>query len=565
LNIPDLHEDIHRDQKFAWFNWANELKEGTSFFASAQVAANWSSIIHPSLGNNSQPIARVRSNKLNLVALANSQSNGRLNCASKQAQKITGSSEKPLPLTGFQSLGLFVRNLHIVPQANPYVAYNQFSTSFIDKLPKQQDERIAQSIRLQSSKESRTWKWKIEKPWLKYGGGNSQGSVPSQVIGAQAQLHPANSPSEDKIERSLQFIQYQPGEGSEGEEDLSRKPSQDRSKQDTEMLDAHSDALARSSIPSGDVSQYQLQESIGIQDTRLHNPIDSNSNSEPRKLSIDEAIKRGSYQQTVNDYTQVLASRMSQSQWISMANEYGETFRDKLCQRIPMPRNKLNSTEVYVWKNLSILISWINSSGKTYNFLLRPPSSCQQADTNDRRYIFLYVLRLMDLGSNTNRDSSTKDGIDIRREDNTSCLVQSRALSSINLVTFPLVHLNTSQRSAELGNMLIQLWEAETCLNWAKLVHQPKIQSSELAQLSDDDAIPLPRSFFTGLGRELVRANWKEDRLALYKVPPQPSDEMWLISQFLNTQWPDGGTIFIGVPENWPERQCDNIWTLLRS
>jgi hypothetical protein len=39
---------------------------------------------------------------------------------------------------------------------------------------------------------------------------------------------------------------------------------------------------------------------------------------------------------------------------------------------------------------------------------------------------------------------STKDGIDIRREDDTSCLVQSRALGSNNWVTFPIVHLNNS-------------------------------------------------------------------------------------------------------------------------
>lgn len=418
-------------------------------------------------------------------------------------------------------------------------------------------------------------------------------------------MHPANSLSEDKMERSLQFIRYQPGEGSEGEEDLGGKFSQDRSlsedkmkhslqfiqsqlgegsegeeglggkfsqdrsQQDTEMLDAHGDASAGNGIPGGDVSQYQVHENIGIQDTGSHTLIDDNSNTKSRKLSIDEATKRGSYQQTLNDYTQeltqVLASRMSQSQWISMANKYGETFRDKLYRRTPVPRNKLNSTEVYVWKNLSILISWIKSTGQTYNFLLRPPSSCQQADINDRRYIFLYVLRLIDLGSNADRDGSTKDGIDIRREDDTSCLVKSRGRGSINLVTFPLVRLNASQRSAELGNKLVQLWEAETGLNWAKSVQQPQIQSGELAQLSADDAVPLPRSFFTGPGRELVRANWKEDRLAPYKVPPQPSDEMWLISQFLNTQWPDGGTIFIGVPENWLERRCDNIWTLLRS
>lgn len=177
-------------------------------------------------------------------------------------------------------------------------------------------------------------------------------------------------------------------------------------------------------------------------------------------------------------------------------------------------------------------------------------------------------IRLSLLGSlvrNANMADSTKDGIDIRREDDTSCLVQSGALGSNNLVTFPIVHLNSSQSSAELGDKLIQLWEAETGLHWSKSFNQSLIQLDQQVQLSDDDDnLPLSQSLFTGPGRGIVRANWKKDRLGPYNLPPKPSDDMWLISQFLNTQWPMGGTMFVGVPGNWPERQHDNIWTLLK-
>jgi len=82
---------------------------------------------------------------------------------------------------------------------------------------------------------------------------------------------------------------------------------------------------------------------------------------------------------------------------------------------------------------------------------------CQQADINDRRHIFSYVLQLVGLGSNADSGGSTKDGIDTRREDDTSYLVKGRGRDSINLVTFPLICLNASQRSDELGNELVQL------------------------------------------------------------------------------------------------------------
>jgi hypothetical protein len=73
-----------------------------------------------------------------------------------------------------------------------------------------------------------------------------------------------------------------------------------------------------------------------------------------------------------------------------------------------------------------------------------------------------------------------------------------------------------------------------------------------------------PKSFFTGNGLELVRKGWKKQRMDSYRKPPQPADETWLLSKCLQDYWPNGGTLFIGDPAKWPERQ-DNIWVHLRT
>lgn len=42
LNIPELHIHISRENSHGWFQWANFLREGTSFFVDAIVQAIWS-------------------------------------------------------------------------------------------------------------------------------------------------------------------------------------------------------------------------------------------------------------------------------------------------------------------------------------------------------------------------------------------------------------------------------------------------------------------------------------------------------------------------------------------
>ena len=124
---------------------------------------------------------------------------------------------------------------------------------------------------------------------------------------------------------------------------------------------------------------------------------------------------------------------------------------------------------------------------------------------------------------------------------------------------------------------LVHLWEHETGLDWIKTVTGLELgldQTNPISYLEaeEDDNSCLakanaeniyPKSFFTGKGLELVRRGWKKQKMAPYRKPPQPADETWLLSKCLHDHWPNGGTLFIGDPAKWPERQ-DNIWVHLR-
>lgn len=156
-------------------------------------------------------------------------------------------------------------------------------------------------------------------------------------------------------------------------------------------------------------------------------------------------------------------------------------------------------------------------------------------------------------------------------------MVQKRGLGSHNLVTIPVSRLARTQGNLELGIQLVHLWEQETGLGWTKTVNELEngLNQTDLISYSeaevDVDSGMLkanaeniyPKSFFTGNGLELVRRGWKKEKMAPYKKPPQPADETWLLSKCLHDHWPSGGTLFIGDPAKWPERQ-DNIWVHLR-
>ncbi|KAL2835317.1 hypothetical protein BJY01DRAFT_259344 [Aspergillus pseudoustus] len=202
-------------------------------------------------------------------------------------------------------------------------------------------------------------------------------------------------------------------------------------------------------------------------------------------------------------------------------------------------RPKLNGAEVFVWKNHSFPIYWIAPSKQRYKFVMRAPQSSLDSSLRPRKYIFFTV-----------------DGIDLRDEDGTSCLVRKVSLSCDNRVTFPVHHLPNCQDTSELGTRLVELWEYETGLRYTNRTPA----TLEFLHLPANTYLP---SFYSGETLPLIRSNWNGDRLASYRSPPNPADETWLLWMCLKEQWPKGGTLFIGIPEKWPSRQ-DNIWVHLR-
>ncbi|KAF9883829.1 hypothetical protein FE257_002766 [Aspergillus nanangensis] len=204
----------------------------------------------------------------------------------------------------------------------------------------------------------------------------------------------------------------------------------------------------------------------------------------------------------------------------------------------------LNGSEVYVWQNCSFEIYWQSPSGQRYKFTMRAPQSSQDKSYTERKWVFF-----------------TKDGIDLRDGKGVSCLTHKGALNSSNIVTFPVQHLPNCQATAELGQKLVKLWESETGLEWDKLIARSslKFQACE----HEDDIDCLAKSFFAGEGLELIRSNWNAGKLKPYESCPSPADETWLLWTCLKKYWPNGGTLFIGIPEKWPSRR-DNIWIRFR-
>jgi hypothetical protein len=122
------------------------------------------------------------------------------------------------------------------------------------------------------------------------------------------------------------------------------------------------------------------------------------------------------------------------------------------------------------------------------------------------------------------RKNSTEHGIDRRKEDGSSCLVQKRALGSDDVVAFTVLRLSDSRKTRALGIELVNLWEVETGLDWGKEVvmrsetnlllpttrDSKDIQESttaptptgavDLMDVLDAQDEPWPAAFFTGRG-----------------------------------------------------------------
>ncbi|KAI9367077.1 hypothetical protein BJX61DRAFT_547844 [Aspergillus egyptiacus] len=263
------------------------------------------------------------------------------------------------------------------------------------------------------------------------------------------------------------------------------------------------------------------------------------------------------------EYRELLSGTMSK-QWISY-DDIVEAITTELSTQVPLwrclhasrisqelaqsgilrfkalYRTRLNGAEVVVWQNCSVPIYWLSPSGRKYKFIMRAPRSSLTVASGQRKYIFF-----------------TKDGIDLRDDSGASCLAQKGTLSAVeNKVTFPVRHLPNCQDTAELGNRLVELWESETGYDWFRTTSSvPGLAQQDAA---DETETAHPRSFYSNGGLSIIRSNWNEQKLEPYQRPPLPGDETWLLWMCLKDSWPNGGTLFIGLPEKWPSRR-DNIW-----
>jgi hypothetical protein len=123
------------------------------------------------------------------------------------------------------------------------------------------------------------------------------------------------------------------------------------------------------------------------------------------------------------------------------------------------------------------------------------------------------------------------------------------------VVTFPPLGLNTSQKTREFGFNLVQLWMAETGLEWARAVMQSEPLLYALMATdgrTSGGASVLPGNFFAGPGIELPFARWHNQKL-VHEGHVKQADDIWLISRFLDIGWPQGGFLFIGRPESGPK------------
>ncbi|GJP91721.1 uncharacterized protein AlacWU_04620 [Aspergillus niger] len=249
--------------------------------------------------------------------------------------------------------------------------------------------------------------------------------------------------------------------------------------------------------------------------------------------------------EVIAEVTSELSRNLVAWQWVHISRIAELASEDRGLRFKPVYQSQLNATEIFIWKNCTFGIYWVDALGENHKFVMCAPQSSQRPNGTGRKFIFF-----------------TKDGIDVRDEAGLSCLSYSGSLGPRDLVTFPVQRLSSCQATAAQSRDLIYLWQLETGLDWNMIVSQMAAAPTQSPRPHDFE--PLPSSFYVGKGRELVRANWHGDKLQPYQQPPQPADETWILLRCLQEHWPAGGTLFIGDPVKWPARADDNIWVHLQ-
>jgi hypothetical protein len=108
-------------------------------------------------------------------------------------------------------------------------------------------------------------------------------------------------------------------------------------------------------------------------------------------------------------------------------------------------------------------------------------------------------------------------------------------------VTWPITHLETLNDAANIR----KCWEAQMEKQWPVSVPDP-ISSSVTSH---------PPGFYLPQGDGFVKQGTKKH--GNYHNPPRPGDGSWLMCQFLDECYPEGGSLFFGDAEKWPEKQAE--------
>ncbi|KAK4941893.1 hypothetical protein LTR10_018223 [Elasticomyces elasticus] len=190
----------------------------------------------------------------------------------------------------------------------------------------------------------------------------------------------------------------------------------------------------------------------------------------------------------------------------------------------------------------TLILKW-EVDGKEYNIKdFRVPSGCVPLVPGDARYLYL-IPEGLDIRDASGRSLGTGRGRDI---------------------TLPIYNMISTLALNPLGKDFLALWEriSGTTVDDAQNGSLPAPPSNIQTQKS------LPASFFSGRQKPFDTTNTSISKAKRLKelqdaMPFQPGDAAWLINVFLGRQYPNGGTVDLGNPKDFPDGP--SVWKHLAS
>ena len=191
----------------------------------------------------------------------------------------------------------------------------------------------------------------------------------------------------------------------------------------------------------------------------------------------------------------------------------------------------IDGSEVSVWASGKVHFLWKESETSTLSFSIGGSRHLVPRDTTEKRFI-----------------NFTHEGIAIVDKDG-DCILR-RDQSDDDMVTWTTKQLSLLPEREELK----RCWE----------YHVPDgtwDEQVDIAEL-DETAYSIPASFFEPKGSPPLRQKQKSQG---YSRPPNPGDGTWIMNEFLNEYLDDveGGRLFNGKLEDFPERESENLRKLL--